>query len=176
MSVLKVFAHISLEKITCGAVNISNPTSFRWFMLKKFIWSRRCFLESFRYKLILPPLTVGHISCAAVTCSIIGTFEKFLTLNYVEWQCWDQGGLAVILPSSSYVVVSRPCRAKQSISWMDDAESLQRLRGGSHCMHGVVWEFMFQNTLCGTSAQCPSRSWQTTDPSCTSVWTYMVLF
>lgn len=30
-------------------------------------------------------------------------------------------------------------------------------------MHGVVWEFMFQNMLCGTSAQRPSRSWQTTD-------------
>lgn len=40
------------------------------FRLKKFIWSipEHCFLESFRYKLILPLLTMGRISCATVTC------------------------------------------------------------------------------------------------------------
>lgn len=70
MSVLKVFAHTSLEKISCGVVNISDSISFRWFMLKKFIWSisGHCLLEFFTYKLILLLLTVGHISSATVTC------------------------------------------------------------------------------------------------------------
>lgn len=69
MSVQNVFALISLEKITCGAVNISDSMSFRWFMLKKFIWSipGHCLLESFTYKLIFPFLAMGHISSATVT-------------------------------------------------------------------------------------------------------------
>lgn len=40
-------------------------------------------LESFTHKLILPLLTVGHISCAAATW-IVGTSAKFLMLSYVE--------------------------------------------------------------------------------------------
>lgn len=64
-----MFAHI-LEKITHGAVSVSDSVNFRIFMLKKFIWSvpGHCLLESFTYKLNLPLLAMGHIPCAAVTC------------------------------------------------------------------------------------------------------------
>lgn len=30
---------------------------------------------------------------------------------------------------------------------MDDAESLQRIRGLSPCMHGIVWEFVSEHTV-----------------------------
>lgn len=86
LSVPKVFAHISLEKITCGAVSISDSMSFRRFMLKKFIWSKpgHCLLESVTYKVILP-LLPWVTFLVLLSHVIIGTFAKLLTLNYVGW-------------------------------------------------------------------------------------------
>lgn len=58
--------------------------SFRLFMLKKLIWSiPNRPLESFTYKLILPLLSMGHISSATVTCDY-RNICRIPQVNYVE--------------------------------------------------------------------------------------------